>query len=62
MLVIVMIVVLLAFQPKNCAVEMVEAENEVSHDLMGGQLFIKEYPPKVATINTIKFHVGRLLI
>ena len=27
----------------------------------GGKLFIKEYPPKVATINTIKFHIGRLI-
>ena len=39
---------------------MVEAENELTR-FDGGQLFIKEYPPKVATINTIKFHMGRLL-
>ena len=39
---------------------MVEAENELAR-FDGGQLFIKEYPPKVATINTIKFHMGRLL-
>ena len=39
---------------------MVEAENKLAR-FMGGQLFIKEYPPKVATINTIKFHMGRLL-
>ena len=39
---------------------MVEAENKLMR-FMGGQLFIKEYPPKVATINTIKFHMGRLL-
>ena len=39
---------------------MVEAENELAR-FMGGQLMIKEYPPKVATINTIKFHMGRLL-
>ena len=39
---------------------MTEAENELTR-FNGGQLFIKEYPPKVATINTIKFHMGRLL-
>ena len=39
---------------------MVEAENKLAR-FNGGQLFIKEYPPKVATINTIKFHMGRLL-
>ena len=39
---------------------MAEAENELTR-FNGGQLFIKEYPPKVATINTIKFHMGRLL-
>ena len=38
---------------------MSEAENELAR-FNGGQLFIKEYPPKVATINTIKFHMGRL--
>ena len=27
----------------------------------GGRLFIKEYPVKSATINTIKFHIGRLM-
>ena len=39
---------------------MVEAEGQLAK-FNGGQLFIKEYPPKVATINTIKFHMGRLL-
>ena len=37
-----------------------EAEGLLSR-FNGGKLFIKEYPPKVATINTIKFHVGRLM-
>ncbi|MBT7349876.1 hypothetical protein HN803_03720 [candidate division WWE3 bacterium] len=27
----------------------------------GGRLIIKEYPTKVATVNTIKFHMGRLI-
>ena len=45
---------------KELRSKMVEAENTLAR-FMGGQLFIKEYPPKVATINTIKFHVGRLL-
>ena len=45
---------------KELRSKMVEAENKLAR-FMGGQLFIKEYPPKVATINTIKFHVGRLL-
>ena len=39
---------------------MVEAEAQLVR-FNGGQLYIKEYPPKVATINTIKFHMGRLL-
>ena len=39
---------------------MVEAEAQLAR-FDGGQLFIKEYPPKVATINTVKFHTGRLL-
>ena len=39
---------------------MVEGEAQLAR-FDGGQLFIKEYPPKVATINTIKFHTGRLL-
>ena len=39
---------------------MVEAEAQLVR-FNGGQLYIKEYPPKVATINTIKFHIGRLL-
>jgi replicative DNA helicase len=29
-------------------------------DFKGGRLIIKEYPIKTATINTIKFHIGRL--
>jgi hypothetical protein len=45
---------------KELRSRMVEAENKLAR-FMGGQLFIKEYPPKVATINTIKFHMGRLL-
>ena len=45
---------------KELRTRMVEAENKLAR-FMGGQLFIKEYPPKVATINTIKFHMGRLL-
>ena len=45
---------------KELRSKMTEAENKLAR-FMGGQLFIKEYPPKVATINTIKFHVGRLL-
>ena len=45
---------------KELRSRMVEAENELAR-FMGGQLMIKEYPPKVATINTIKFHIGRLL-
>ena len=45
---------------KELRSRMVEAENKLTR-FMGGQLFIKEYPPKVATINTIKFHMGRLL-
>ena len=39
---------------------MVEGEAQLAR-FDGGQLFIKEYPPKVATINTVKFHTGRLL-
>ena len=39
---------------------MVEAEAQLVR-FDAGQLFIKEYPPKVATINTVKFHMGRLL-
>ena len=39
---------------------MVEAEAQLVR-FDGGQLYIKEYPPKVATINTIKFHTGRLM-
>jgi len=27
----------------------------------GGKLIIKEYPTKIATVNTIKFHMGRLI-
>ena len=45
---------------KELRTRMVEAESELAR-FDGGQLMIKEYPPKVATINTIKFHVGRLL-
>ena len=45
---------------KELRSRMVEAENKLAR-FNGGQLFIKEYPPKVATINTIKFHMGRLL-
>ena len=45
---------------KELRSRMTEAENELTR-FNGGQLFIKEYPPKVATINTIKFHMGRLL-
>ena len=45
---------------KELRSKMTEAENKLAR-FMGGQLFIKESPPKVATINTIKFHVGRLL-
>ena len=45
---------------KELRTRMVEAESKLAR-FMGGQLFIKEYPPKVATINTIKFHMGRLL-
>lgn len=37
-----------------------EAEGLLA-EFNGGKLFIKEYPPKVATINTIKFHIGRLI-
>ena len=45
---------------KELRSRMVEAEAQLVR-FDGGQLFIKEYPPKVATINTIKFHMGRLL-
>lgn len=45
---------------KELRSRMVEAEAQLAR-FDGGQLFIKEYPPKVATINTIKFHMGRLL-
>ena len=45
---------------KELRKRMSEAEDGLS-TFNGGQLFIKEYPPKVATINTIKFHMGRLL-
>ena len=45
---------------KELRSRMVEAEAQLIR-FNGGQLFIKEYPPKVATINTIKFHMGRLL-
>ena len=45
---------------KELRSRMVEAEAHLAR-FDGGQLFIKEYPPKVATINTIKFHTGRLL-
>ena len=45
---------------KELRSRMVEAEAQLVR-FDGGQLFIKEYPPKVATINTIKFHIGRLL-
>jgi len=43
--------------------EIVERPEEVQNNLKefkGGRLFIKEYPVKTATINTIKFHIGRL--
>mgnify|MGYP003663455664 FL=1 len=30
------------------------------HRFEGGQLIIKEYPTKIATVNTLKFHIGRL--
>ena len=45
---------------KELRSRMVEAEAQLVR-FNGGQLFIKEYPPKVATINTVKFHMGRLL-
>ena len=45
---------------KELRSRMSEAEGQLAN-FNGGQLFIKEYPPKVATINTIKFHMGRLL-
>ena len=45
---------------KELRSRMGEAETHLAN-FNGGQLFIKEYPPKVATINTIKFHMGRLL-
>ena len=45
---------------KELRSRMVEAEAQLAR-FDGGQLFIKEYPPKVATINTVKFHTGRLL-
>ena len=45
---------------KELRSRMVEAEAQLVR-FDGGQLFIKEDPPKVATINTIKFHMGRLL-
>ena len=45
---------------KELRSRMVEGEAQLAR-FDGGQLMIKEYPPKVATINTVKFHTGRLL-
>ena len=44
--------------------ELISRQSEAANQMQrftGGKLFIKEYPPKVATINTIKFHIGRLI-
>ncbi len=37
-----------------------EAEEKLSQ-FKGGKLIIKEYPTKSATVNTLRFHLGRLL-
>jgi len=43
--------------------EIVTRNREVEINLQrfqGGRLIIKEYPTKIATVNTLKFHIGRL--
>ena len=43
--------------------EIVTRNREVEtklHRFEGGKLIIKEYPTKIATVNTLKFHIGRL--
>jgi replicative DNA helicase len=43
--------------------EIVTRNREVETNLQrfqGGRLIIKEYPTKIATVNTLKFHIGRL--
>jgi len=45
---------------KEIRTRLTEVESKLAA-FSGGKLIIKEYPTKIATVNTLKFHIGRLV-